>query len=175
MPKSSDLVMDSMKMALAIVVTLKEHNIDAKVKWPNDVYVGDKKIAGILVENTFSGSDLKFSVTGVGLNVNQETFNESMAVSMRNITGLSYDLLSLSHDLLESIKKVRLQSEKSSLYMINSHLYRKNEEVDFEHNGAIENYTVKRICENGKLGVERNGESKELEFHRIKWVKGSLA
>src|ERR1700752_298971 len=44
------------------------------VKWPNDIYVGDKKIAGILIENSITFSDVNYSIAGVGLNVNQEKF-----------------------------------------------------------------------------------------------------
>lgn len=59
---------------LAIVDYLKGEKINAKIKWPNDIYVHDKKICGILIENTANSGFLEFSVIGIGLNVNQTEF-----------------------------------------------------------------------------------------------------
>ncbi len=47
---------------------------EVAVKWPNDIYVGDSKIAGILIENSLSGADIDWSVAGIGLNLNQPRF-----------------------------------------------------------------------------------------------------
>ena len=54
-------------VALAISDWLKSNNVDACIKWPNDIYVGDKKIAGILIENSFCSSTLDVSIIGIGL------------------------------------------------------------------------------------------------------------
>lgn len=61
-------------VALAVVDTLAEFGINAKVKWPNDVYVDDYKICGILIEHSITGSDISNSRIGIGLNVNQRLF-----------------------------------------------------------------------------------------------------
>lgn len=62
-------------VSISIVDTLKEYGISAKIKWPNDIYVADKKIAGILIENTLSSSGfLSKSIIGIGLNLNQTLF-----------------------------------------------------------------------------------------------------
>ncbi len=69
----------SMAAALAVVKTLNTYGIEAKIKWPNDIYVGDLKIAGILIENSLSSdSVITKSVIGVGLNVLQTTFPDSI-------------------------------------------------------------------------------------------------
>lgn len=60
--------------ALAMVDFLADSGIDAKIKWPNDIYVGDSKIAGILIEHSLTGSRITDSRIGVGLNVNQREF-----------------------------------------------------------------------------------------------------
>lgn len=64
------------------------------VKWPNDIYVDDEKICGILIENTLSGTSIVHSVAGIGLNVNQERFvsDAPNPVSLRQLTGCSYDV-----------------------------------------------------------------------------------
>ncbi|MFI3323824.1 MAG: biotin--[acetyl-CoA-carboxylase] ligase [Rikenellaceae bacterium] len=65
-------------VALAICDVLSEYGLTPQIKWTNDIYIGDKKIAGILLENRLSGGMLVRSVAGVGLNVNQRDFDESL-------------------------------------------------------------------------------------------------
>ena len=62
----------------AVVGLLADYGVDARIKWPNDIYVGDKKICGILIEHTLRGSSIINSIIGVGLNVNQTEFDESL-------------------------------------------------------------------------------------------------
>lgn len=75
--------------ALGIADALGELGVEAKVKWPNDIYVGDSKICGILIENALLGVNLLRSVIGVGINVNQRVFlsDAPNPVSVCNITG----------------------------------------------------------------------------------------
>lgn len=61
-------------VALGVVNYLASKGIDAKIKWPNDIYVGDKKICGILIENVLSGDTLSVCIAGIGLNLNQRVF-----------------------------------------------------------------------------------------------------
>lgn len=88
-------------VALAIVELLAAYGIEARVKWPNDIYVGDKKIAGILIENSILGDSISRCIVGVGLNVNQDIFtsNAPNPVSMKNITGKDYDLTLLAGEI----------------------------------------------------------------------------
>ena len=67
------------------------------IKWPNDIYVKNDKIAGILIENSIMGEKLEYSVAGIGLNINQEKFlsNAPNPVSLKLITGSDYDLSDL--------------------------------------------------------------------------------
>ena len=64
------------------------------IKWPNDIYFKNKKIAGILIKNEIKGMMLGTSIIGIGLNVNQEDFDENLSnpISMKMITGKDYDL-----------------------------------------------------------------------------------
>ena len=78
----------------AICSYLADRGIAASVKLPNDIYVGDRKICGILIENTVFGKKLEFSIIGIGLNVGQEWFEEWIPnpVSMKMLTGKDYDI-----------------------------------------------------------------------------------
>jgi BirA family biotin operon repressor/biotin-[acetyl-CoA-carboxylase] ligase len=61
--------------SLSVVDFLSMHGISARIKWPNDIYVGSKKICGILIENSLHGSAISSSIIGIGLNINQRNFN----------------------------------------------------------------------------------------------------
>lgn len=93
-------------VALAVVDVLSAYGILARVKWPNDIYVGDKKICGILIEHSVRGSELEWSILGIGINVNQEKFlsDAPNPVSMRILTSESYDLKEMLDVLSEKLE-----------------------------------------------------------------------
>lgn len=76
-----------------------------KVKWPNDIYAGDMKISGILIENTLSGSAIDRSIAGIGLNVNQARFfsDAPNPASIRSLTGTVTPLQEVERELLDNI------------------------------------------------------------------------
>lgn len=80
--------------SLSIVEFLSRHGIKAKIKWPNDIYVGDKKICGVLIENSLRGENLSSSIIGIGLNVNQRNFDVNLPnpTSMILETGFEEDI-----------------------------------------------------------------------------------
>jgi len=93
-------------VALGVSDTLREYGIQSKVKWPNDIYVGDGKISGILLENAVMGSDLMYTIAGIGLNVNQRVFlsDAPNPVSMSGLTGREYDLEEVCRALVDNIR-----------------------------------------------------------------------
>ncbi len=93
-------------VALAVTDTLARYGIGAKVKWPNDIYVGDLKICGILIEHSLYGPDIRRTIAGIGLNVNQTLFlsDAPNPVSMRALTGREYDLEEVEQVLGDSIE-----------------------------------------------------------------------
>lgn len=84
--------------ALAVVDTLADLGVDARVKWPNDIYAGNKKICGILIENAIWGTEISQCIIGIGLNINQETFisDAPNPVSVKQLTGIVSDLKEVS-------------------------------------------------------------------------------
>lgn len=88
----------------AIIDTLAPLLPDATnlfIKWPNDIYYGDRKLCGILIENTLSGSCILKSIAGIGVNVNQHRFvsDAPNPVSLTQITGKEYDLEALLNEM----------------------------------------------------------------------------
>ncbi len=77
MPASSQLALSGM-VALSVVDMLESLNVQAKIKWPNDIYVGERKVCGVLIENSVCGKYLSTSIVGVGINVNQTEFDEDI-------------------------------------------------------------------------------------------------
>ena len=80
-------------ITLALRLYLEEKSISVRIKWPNDIYTGDKKICGILIENILHGSDIVSSIVGIGLNLNQTKFPADLPnpISVALMTGASYD------------------------------------------------------------------------------------
>ena len=76
--QAHDQIVISQITALSVVDLLAAHEIEAKIKWPNDIYVGDKKICGILIEHSVRGNWLTSSIIGIGLNVNQRNFDVNL-------------------------------------------------------------------------------------------------
>lgn len=94
-------------VALSVVDFLTGHGIDAKVKWPNDIYVGDRKICGILIRHSVMGACITYSVIGVGIDVNQTEFlsDAPNPVSMKQITGKTYDLSTLEKEVADIMER----------------------------------------------------------------------
>jgi len=96
-------------ISLGIYTFLKTElpQLNVSIKWPNDIYIGDKKICGILIQNSIIGYHFDYVVVGIGLNVNQEIFrsNAPNPVSLKLITGRDYDLNQVLDKLLSSILK----------------------------------------------------------------------
>lgn len=102
----SDQFIISKITCLAVMEFLKNYGIDARIKWPNDIYVKDKKIAGILIENGLRGSRMAHSIIGIGLNVNQTIF-ESDLYNPTSIRLESQDTTDLDlHDTLEKFMNI---------------------------------------------------------------------
>ena len=84
-------------ISVAILTSLQVLSPKFSIKWPNDIYVNGKKIAGILIENSIKGKYLDYSIVGIGVNVNQRRFPEHLlnASSILNETGIYIDLQTL--------------------------------------------------------------------------------
>lgn len=94
-------------VSTAIVDALQLLCDDVKIKWPNDIFIGEKKIGGILIENSIRGAQLNSSVIGIGLNVNQTDFvGLPNATSLAVVTGKENNLMTLSSRILESLDRM---------------------------------------------------------------------
>ena len=130
-------VKDSRPFFLNVLVSVAMHrmvnsqfsilNSQLTIKWPNDIYWQDKKIAGILIENAILGNELKYSIAGIGLNVNQTVFvsNAPNPVSLKQITGADTDVETLMQSLMKEIEALEQMSAEDVWTYYREHLYRK--------------------------------------------------
>lgn len=88
--------------SLAVIDLLAGHGITAEIKWPNDIYVGDKKICGILIENALAGPAIRWSIVGIGLNVNQTGFPSHIP----NPTSMALEVQDRKFDCSELIEEL---------------------------------------------------------------------
>ena len=158
-------------LSVTIVEWLKkELQVQAKIKWPNDILSVQHKLAGILIENNFSGKKLTSSVVGIGLNVNQETFeNLPRAISLKNITGREFDLESLLISFLNLLEN-NLRDPLRAAQEYHRYLYKYNQMTSFTSSKGIFEGIVKGTDTDGKLLLEVNDELSAFDLKELEWV-----
>lgn len=145
-----------------------------KLKWPNDVYWGDIKAGGILIENKISGQNWKWAVVGFGINVNQEEFETSFskkAVSLKMIRGVEFDVETLAQELCtEADKWFQIFEDKDYqkiLQEYNQHLYKKGEKVRLKKDTFFEAEVI-GVNSDGELMVKTD-MLESFGFGEIEW------
>jgi BirA family biotin operon repressor/biotin-[acetyl-CoA-carboxylase] ligase len=155
-------------VSLAIQAALQSFKIPKiYVKWPNDIMSGNKKICGLLLENIFKGSSLNASIIGIGLNVNQESFEKlPNAASMFQISNKNFDLDEVLNVLLTFLnQKLKLldQPEEYILKLYRESLYRLDIGSTFEADGQLFSGIIRGVTPNGLLKVQLE-DFKLVEF-----------
>ncbi|HBS88682.1 MAG: biotin--[acetyl-CoA-carboxylase] ligase [Bacteroidetes bacterium GWF2_38_335] len=166
----------SKAVSLSILEVLINEIMGVSIKWPNDIYIGDKKVAGILIENTIKGSVLSHSIIGIGLNVNQEIFisDAPNPVSLRMLTGKNYDTEVLFKLIMEKIEKrfteifngsfinTDIEYEKS-MYLI-------GKESRFLENGIEFSGVIEGVNDYGQLKINTGKLIRVFNFNEIKFI-----
>ncbi|MCK0191334.1 biotin--[acetyl-CoA-carboxylase] ligase [Arenibacter sp. F20364] len=148
---------------------------DLKIKWPNDIMSGHCKICGILIENILSGQHIQASIVGIGLNVNQLTFNNLPNVSsLKLLLGRSLDLDELLSKIVENLKDLLGNSgagdRKDLVERYESRLFRKDKPSTFKNqDDQIFMGFIKGVSSTGKLKILL--EDNVLEEFNLKEVK----
>ncbi|NOZ35421.1 MAG: biotin--[acetyl-CoA-carboxylase] ligase [Chlorobi bacterium] len=163
-------------VSLGIIDYLNTKKQGFKIKWPNDIYYNDKKICGILIENSIFGSRIKNSVIGIGLNMNQDVFPQNLpdAVSMKNITNKKYnienELYLLLNYILKNYKNLKVENFEQIDKKYHSHLFGINETLEFKDKTGTFKGIIKGTLPEGRLSIQisendiRYYNFKEVEF-----------
>jgi BirA family biotin operon repressor/biotin-[acetyl-CoA-carboxylase] ligase len=153
-------------VSLAIFEVLQQENIPRiAIKWPNDILSANKKIGGILIENSLKGSKISSSVIGIGLNVNQTRFSSTLekASSLKLTSNRTFNLEQLLEDMVVSLQsKIALLNTKDFSSLESSYLrvlYKKNTPTMFkDRKGVLFMGIIRGISMDGKLQVELEDE-----------------
>lgn len=152
-------------VATAITEALRGLNIPfAAIKWPNDILAGNKKIGGILIENSIKNNGEIFSVIGIGLNINQTDFSGlPKASSLALATGREHDrdavLMAILGYLKPAIAKVLHKDTKAIWDDYHRQLYKKGVPMPFEKDGQRFMGIIQGVSQNGSLEVQREDDS----------------
>lgn len=180
-PASSQMALSCIT-ALSVVKTLESLNVESKIKWPNDIYIGDKKVCGILIENSISGTNLSSSIIGVGINVNQTEFDDDIPnpISISQCIGsvLSTEaILSVFLNIFEdylirfTLGEINYKWLRE-LYI--EYLWRLNATTEFidKRSSTEKSFIgkIRGILPNGKLLIETDGEILEFAFNEVSYL-----
>ncbi len=148
---------------------------DLSIKWPNDIMSGQKKICGILIENTIKGNAITQAVIGIGININQDSFRGlPHAASFSQITGTEYDLDSVLDVVLnflrDGLDRISGADGKEMRETYDSCLFLKDRETVFKVDGNEVKGVIRGVSRDGKLilaidGNQRSFGTKEIAFN----------
>lgn len=162
-------------IAVSVAEVLNEITPGFQVKWPNDIYFGEKKIAGILIENTFQGNSIKTMVAGIGININQKTFksNAPNPVSLFQITGKVFERQLILDKIIDKMadyyQTADLETIRTKYFSL---LYRKNGFHLYQTDSHIFSARIKNIYPDGKLELEtEKGEMLGFYFKEVEFLR----
>lgn len=163
-------------ISLAIKNVLSNYTDNIRIKWPNDIYWNDRKIAGILIENELIGSEIKNTIAGVGLNVNQSRFvsDAPNPVSLAQITGKKHNKRRLLDEILHEIYALRQLIGQPDVirHKYFDALYRATGFYTYKTNtGEILEARITNVQPNGILELEnREGQKQAFYFKEVAFV-----
>lgn len=175
--KAGEQFILSQIVSLAVANCLQEYTEGISIKWPNDIYWNEKKICGILLENTILEDNIGHSVAGIGININQENFRSDAPnpVSLKQITNRDYNLEEILKTVVDNInvyyQQIKIGKTDSLIKQYKESLFRK----DGYHlyNDGISNFLA-RIQDVDSSGIlilkTKEGEERHFAFKEVKYI-----
>lgn len=161
-------------VSVALCETLEPRlNERVEIKWPNDIYVGDRKICGILIENRLKGSSITDSVVGIGLNVNQRTFHSDAPnpVSIVQLTGEETDREVLLEAFLKELTKALDTDAETLAEAYRCRLYRREGLHRFSDSKGVFEAKVLNVLDDGRLVLlDSEGKTRLYAFKEVQFV-----
>ena len=147
---------------------------DVKIKWPNDLFIGDRKAGGILIENSISAGIWKFAIAGFGININQTEFGDlgTKAVSLKQATRKDYDVIALAKKLCGEIDAVLKKLETAplaieSIYL--ERLYKRGEHVKLKKGARVFDAKIIGVNAAGQL-VTQHAVEEAFGVGEVEWL-----
>lgn len=161
-------------ISCAVVAFLQGCGVQPRVKWPNDIYVGRRKICGILIENSLCGSNIAASVIGVGVNVNQQEFPQvALATSLCLCTGREWELEPCLDALLGHFERLLALGASAARETYSSLLFQKGVPARYRDLLREEEFTgiIEDVEPDGRLRVRSaSGEERLYRFKEISYI-----
>lgn len=165
-------------VALALTDTFAAYGIDTQIKWTNDIYIGDRKLVGILIEHNYAGSKLARTIVGIGINVNQTTFDPLLPnpVSMAAATGRTFLREEVLDRFLDCIEARYAQLERGEKELLQNNyrerMYALGEMRAFRlPGGTLVQGAIEGVRPSGSLIVRHaDGAVCEYLFREIEFV-----
>lgn len=173
--KDQFLLSASVALAVFDLISAEIDEGPVKIKWPNDILVGEKKIAGILIENSLRGRNLDNSIVGIGLNVNQVDFEQglnatSLLSESSNEMKVDNVLRTLNKHLEARYLKLRNGNHTSILSELNRNLFGFEEERTVRVNGNETKVRILGARPSGELQLQHSdGRNMLHQHHEIEW------
>ena len=148
---------------------------DTKIKWPNDLFWRDRKAGGVLIENIFHGKKWKWAVVGIGININQTGFDESLQnpVSLKQITGKEFDTVAMGKELyvllMKNISVLNEETINPILEDYNLNLYKLNKPVTLKKNETTFQTVIKEVSPGGRL-LTVDSTERQFDFGEVEWI-----
>ena len=164
-------------ISLGVKETLDAYTDGITIKWPNDIYYCERKIAGILIENEITGSKISMSVAGIGININQEQFlsDAPNPVSLKQITGNEWNTETLLKELIQNIlylyEQLKAGDTETLVRMYHEALYRNTGCHRFEDDTEIFNARIDRVSDDGLLHlITDRDEERSYSFKSVRFL-----
>jgi len=165
-------------ISLGIFEALKKYSLpQLKIKWPNDIMAVNKKIGGVLIENSLMNDSIYQTVVGIGLNINQELFSEDLpkVISMINLLNKEFDRDEILFQIVASIKvQIKLLEENKFELLHRNYeqqLFKKDKAYMFEENGIKFLGKILGVTNQGLLIIEKENQIiKEYNFKEVKFL-----
>lgn len=165
-------------VALALVDTLKEYDIECRIKWTNDIYAGDNKIVGILIEHSLSGEALTRTIVGIGLNINQLVFPADLPnpTSMARERGIKFDRREVLESIMRNLNSLYSELENGGKESIEqryiSTMYHLNQRHTYAYpSGECFDAIIRGVRHSGELCLEHNdGQIREYAFKEVEFI-----
>lgn len=167
----------SQAIALAVCETLAEYGDGFSIKWPNDIYWQDRKICGMLIENTLMGQHIEDCIIGVGLNVNQTVFRSDAPnpVSLCQVTGKTHETVFILAAVIKRFKNFWQKLQKEDTDEIARHyasrLYRREGFHRYEDSDGCFEAEIHEVEPSGHLVLaDRNGRLRRYAFKEVRFL-----
>ena len=161
----------SQVVSIGIKQVLDKYVDKISIKWPNDIFWNDRKLAGILIENSLQGNSIKKTIVGIGLNVNQTNFDTPNAISLKQIGEKSYKRELILEQIRENIMYVyRNYTAEQIRTEYLTMLYRKSGYFPYSAQNDFFEAQITNVLPSGHLELEdRTGKKRQFYFKEIRF------